>query len=146
MIKILFICHGNICRSPIAEFIMKKIVKDAGLEKEVSIASAATSSEEIGNDIYPKAKRKLLEKGIPFSRHYAKKMTAADYENFDIIVAMDGYNLSGIDRIVKDVDHKVIKLNERDVADPWYSDDFERAYREIYDGCMRLFEKIEAKI
>ncbi len=148
MIKILFICHGNICRSPMAEFIMKDMVKKAGLGGEFHIESAATSTEEIGNDIYPPAKRKLTEKGIPFSRRGARQMTRQDYAEYDYLVGMDSANIRNMRRIAGGDDEGKISLlldhsgSGRDVADPWYTGDFEATYRDVTEGCAALLKKI----
>ena len=128
MIKILFICHGNICRSVSAQYIMEDLAKKNGVELYVS--SAATSREEIGNDIYSPAKRKLKEKGVPFSRHYARQATMSD-------------NMRNLNRMFNnDPDHKIYKLLSRDVSDPWYTNDFETAYNDIYEGCKAWLEKL----
>lgn len=136
MTKVLFVCHGNICRSPMAEFIMKKMVKDAGKENEFEIASAATSTEEIGNDIYPPAKRTLNLHGIPFERRAARRITAEDYSCFDHIFVMDRNNLRNLERMFPGKNANVSLLmsltgNARDVADPWYTGDFEETYNDI---------------
>lgn len=142
MTKILFVCHGNICRSAMAEYIMKYLSKEAGIELEID--SAATSTEEIGNDIYPPAKRKLKEKGIPFSRHHARQVRMSDYSYFDYILCMDFYNLRGLmHRYHDDPDSKIYMLLDRAVADPWYTDDFETAYNDIYEGCQNWLEKVQ---
>ncbi len=147
VIKILFVCHGNICRSPMAEFIMKKMAEESGRD-DLFISSAATSTEEIwngiGNPIYPPAQEILRRKGIPFDDHRAVQMTRSDYDQYDRIIAMDRYNVRNILRITYgDPDHKICRLLEycgldRDVADPWYSGDFETAFRDIYMGCEAL--------
>ena len=141
MKRILFVCHGNICRSPMAEYIMKKIIKDHD-DDHIYVESKATSREEIGNDIYPYAKTKLREKGIPFDRHHARQVEASDYDRFDLIIGMDSYNIRNLERSFDDKDHKIRKLNTKDVSDPWYSGDFETAYQEIYDGCIRLYDEL----
>lgn len=142
MIKILFVCYGNICRSVSAEYIMKHLIQEKGL-KNFLISSAATSTEEIGNDIYPPAKRKLKEKGIPFSRHYARQVTMRDYLEYDYIIGMDSYNISNLKRMFdQDPQHKIYKLLPRDVSDPWYSGDFETAYQDIYEGCLQWIQKL----
>ena len=151
MTKILFVCHGNICRSPMAEFVMKKYVCEAGLEREFEIASAATSREEIGNPVYPPARRKLAEHGISCSGKYARQMTAADYQRYDYIIIMDRNNLRNIMRIIgSDPDKKVHMLMEyagqaRDVADPWYTGDFEATWRDVTEGCRALLTYIETR-
>lgn len=143
--KILFICHGNICRSPMAEFVMKELVKKSG-RTDIYIESAATSTEEIGNDIHPGTKRKLREEGIPFERRAARRMTAADYSRFDLIVGMDAENIRNILRITGgDPENKVHRLLEftdrvRDIADPWYTGDFDETFRDIDRGCRSILE------
>ncbi len=142
--KILFVCHGNICRSPMAEFIMKKMVSDAGRENDFEIASVATSTEEIGNDIYPPAKRCLQAHGIPVERRQARQITQADYDHFDQIYVMDRNNLRWLQMIgIHDTDHKVSLLMQLtgekwDVADPWYTDNFEKTYQDISKALPKL--------
>lgn len=149
MTRILFICHGNICRSPMAEYIMKALVKEQRLEKDFEIASAATSREEIGNFLYPPAQRKLREHGIPFGAHAARQMTRADYLYYDKIIAMEAYNLRNLRPMVgNDPDQKVSLLMDYtqrpgDVADPWYTDDFETAYQDILEGCQGLLKALK---
>ncbi len=148
MKKIMFVCHGNICRSPMAEFIMKKLVKEAGLQDEFCIASSATSTEEIwhgkGNPVYPPARRELQKHGISCDGKYAVQVQKSDYDRYDLFLVMDGNNLRNIGRIFgADPKHKVHKLLEfagrtDDVADPWYSDRFDIAYQDIYEGCEAL--------
>ena len=157
MIKILFICHGNICRSPMAEFVMKKLVSDAGLEKSFYISSCATSREEIwngiGNPIYPPAQRELKKRGVPFdASKRAVQLTAEDYKKYDYLIGMDGMNIRNIMRIIgSDPDGKVFRLmdfTERkgDVADPWYSNRFDTAFNDISEGCRCLLEKIKSQL
>ena len=140
MIKVLFICHGNICRSPMAEFVFKDMVKSAGIDNEFHIESAAVSSEESGNPVYPPAKKLLADKGISCSGKKAVKMCYGDYANYDYIIAMEQYNIDGIYRITGgDPDNKIhllLDYTERkgDIADPWYTDDFEAAYNDIHEG------------
>ena len=145
MIKLLFVCHGNICRSPMAEFIFKNLVQEKGLSDAYYVESAATSTEEIGNDMYPPAKRKLKEKGVPFSLRQARQVRYDEYEKWDYIIGMDKWNMQNLKRIFKtDPQEKVHSLlKNRDVADPWYTDDFERAYEDIYQGCTEWLERIQ---
>ena len=149
MIKILFVCHGNICRSPMAEFIMKDIVEKKGIADNFEIASCATSTEEIGNSVYPPAKKKLAEHNISCAGKTARQMTKEDYNYYDYIVAMDKYNLRNMTRFVgEDIDSKVSLLmsytnRPGDVADPWYTGDFETTYKDVYEGCMGLLKYIE---
>lgn len=148
MYKILFVCHGNICRSPMAEFVMKHLAEEAGRAGEFYIDSAAVSTEEIGNDIYPSAKRKLREKGVPFSSHSARQITMSDYQMFDYIVCMDKSNLRLLRwTIGDDTASKVSLLLDwadisRDVADPWYTGNFEQAYNDIMAGCKAMLLKL----
>ena len=148
MIKVLFVCHGNICRSPMAEFVMKDIVKKRGIAEKFEIASCATSTEEIGNSVYPPAKRKLAQHGISCDGKTARQMTLADYTHYDYIVAMDRYNLRNMARFVgEDKDKKVSLLKDYtsspgDVADPWYTGDFETTYQDVLAGCTGLLEYI----
>ena len=148
MHKILFVCHGNICRSPMAEFVMKKMVKDAGREAQFEIASAATSTEEIGNPVYPPARRILAEHGIGCVGKTARQMTRQDYDYFDQIIAMDRNNLRNLKRMFgEDTQHKISLLMDYthrpgDVADPWYTGDFETTWRDVWDGCEGLLKSI----
>ena len=148
MIKILFVCHGNICRSPMAEFVMKKLVADAGLSEQFEIASAATSTEEIGNPVYPPARRKLAEHGIGCEGKTARQMTHADYHYYDHIIAMDRNNLRNLKRMFgEDTEHKIRLLMDythrpSDVADPWYTGDFEATWRDVSEGCKGLLESL----
>ena len=143
MTGILFVCHGNICRSPMAEFVMRDMVRRAGLAQEIAVASAATSAEEIGNPVYPPARRKLLEHGIDPAGKRAVQLRAGDYENWDLLVGMDGANLRNMRRICGgDPQGKIRPLLERDVADPWYTGDFEAAWRDVNEGCRALLDLI----
>lgn len=145
--RILFVCHGNICRSPMAEFILKALVKARGLDGGYHIESAAVSDEEWGNPIYPPAKRCLTQHGVWFDPgKRARTVTAADYDSFDRIICMDAGNLRWLRRIIPDDPEKKIHLmmsytgNGRDVADPWYTGDFERTFQDILEGCEAMLE------
>lgn len=148
MVRILFVCHGNICRSPMAEFVMKDLVEKKGMADRFHIASCATSREELGNGVYPPAKRKLSENGISCTGKTARQMTKGDYDYFDYIVAMDSMNLRNMYQFVgEDKDKKVSLLMDftdtpGDVADPWYTDDFDTTWRDVNKGCKGLLEKI----
>ena len=146
MIRILFVCHGNICRSPMAEFVMKDLVEKAGLEGEFEIASSAVSTEELGNRVYPPARDMLAAHGISCKGKHAELLSRRDYDEYDLIVAMDRSNLRNIDRIIgSDPEGKVHLLleyaNRTDsVADPWYTGDFQTAFDDILEGCEALLE------
>ena len=146
--KIIFICHGNICRSPMAEFVMKKLVEEAGLGEQFEIASAATSTEEIGNPVYPPARRKLAEHGIRCDGKTARQMTRADYQHYDHIIAMDRNNLRNLKRMFgEDTERKISLLMDYthrpgDVADPWYTGDFEATWRDVSEGCRGLLKTL----
>ena len=148
MHKILFICHGNICRSPMAEFVMKQLVKQKGLENQFEIAPAATSTEEIGNPVYPPARRKLAEHGIRCDGKTARQMTNDDYQHYDHIIAMDHNNLRNLKRMFgEDTEHKISLLMDYthrpgDVSDPWYTGDFEATWRDVSEGCRKLLEAL----
>lgn len=147
MKKIMFLCHGNICRSPMAEYVMKDIVKKEGLENEFEITSGAVSDEEWFNPIYPPAQRKLREKGVPFGHHSAHKISKTEFDAQDIVIVMDRSNLRWLTRIVGDLQDKVHMMMEyagqsRDVADPWYTGDFEQTYQDVLAGCKGLLEQI----
>ena len=148
MVSILFVCHGNICRSPMAEFVMKRKVEERGLSAQFEIASAATSREEIGNPVYPPARRMLQAHGISCTGKTARQMTRADYEHYDYIIAMDRNNLRNMQRIVEqDIDGKISLLMDytdtpRDVADPWYTGDFQATWDDVQEGCEGLLERI----
>ena len=148
MKKILFVCHGNICRSPMAEFVMKDLVEKAGLADKFYIESAAASTEEIGNGVYPPAKRKLAQHGISCNGKTARQMTPSDYERFDLLIGMDKYNIEDmIDICGGDPEgkiHKVLDYTARkgDVADPWYTRDFDATWRDVTEGCGRLLESL----
>ncbi len=140
MIRICFVCLGNICRSPMAEFMMRDIVGKMGLEKEYVIASRGTSYEEEGNDLYPPAKEKLVEEGIPFTRHFATRLEKEDYDQFDYFYCMDQNNIRGASRILG-TNHKIYPLLDRDITDPWYSGDFTKTYLDLCEGIQRIIKK-----
>lgn len=143
-VRILFVCHGNICRSPMAEFIFRDLTARAGMQDRFVIASAATSREELGNPVYPPVRRMLESRGIDCTGKTARQVTAADYGNFDLLIGMDRANFRNLHRICNgDPEGKVHLLLEyagedREVADPWYNDDFETAWRDISAGCEGL--------
>ena len=148
MIKILFICHGNICRSPMAEFVFKNMVRQKNLQDLFLIESAATSSEAIGCDIHRGTKKILTEKNVPFSRRAARKITPSDYDKYDYLIGMDERNIWNMQRIfINDKDKKIYSLLDftsqpRDIADPWYTDNFEQTYEDIVEGCNCLLNHI----
>ena len=145
---VLFVCHGNICRSRMAEFVMKDLVRKAGLEDDFSIASAATSTEEIGNPVYPPARRKLAEHGIGCAGKTARQLRREDYDRFDLLIGMDGANLRNMRRICGgDPEGKLSLLldwagRSGDVADPWYTGDFEATWWDVLAGCQGLLDAL----
>ena len=147
MKKILFVCYGNICRSPMAEFVMKDLAKKAGAASQFYIESAATSREEIGNPVYPQARRKLAEHNISCEGHAARQMTRSDYDKYDLLIGMDSGNLRDMRRICGgDPDGKIYLLMDYtsrpgDVADPWYTGDFEATWQDVREGCCGLLNK-----
>ena len=147
MKKLLFVCHGNICRSPMAEFIMKWLVEKAGRSAEFEIASAATSTEEIGNPVYPPARRTLAEHGIACHGHAARQLRRSDYDHYDLLIGMDEWNLRNMQRMCGgDPDGKICLLMDftphpHSVADPWYTDDFEATWRDCLEGCQALLSQ-----
>ena len=149
MFKLLFVCHGNICRSPMAEFVMKDMVKKAGRERTFQIASAATSTEEIGNGVYPPARRKLAEHGIGCDGHAARQLTRRDYDEYDLLVGMDQANIRNMQRICggdpANKIHRLMDFTDRpgDVADPWYTGDFEATWQDVTEGCLALLAYID---
>ena len=148
MVSILFICHGNICRSTMAEFVMKDMLAKRGLADDVLVESAATTTEELGNDTYPGTKRVLDEHGIPYTPRHARQTTRTDYGKFDYIVGMDAENMGGMRHIYGgDPEGKLSLLMDwtgvsRDVADPWYTRDFETTFDDVDAGCIALCEHI----
>lgn len=149
MISILMICHGNICRSPMAEFVMKDLVKKANMETDFYIASAATSSEELGNPVHRGTRAKLAEHGISTAGKVAIKLTHEDYDEYDYLIGMDDWNMKNMSRILgEDSDQKMFKLlsfanRQDDIADPWYTGDFDTTYEDVLAGCSSLLKYIQ---
>ena len=145
---ILFVCHGNICRSTMAEYVMKELVRKVGREDEFYIDSAATSTEEIGNGVHYGTRRKLAEMGVPCGDHRARQVTWEDYRNFDLIIGMDSANIRNLHRMLKgDPEGKIRKMLDftprpGDVADPWYTGDFDATWRDVLEGCTNLLEQL----
>lgn len=145
MRKILFVCLGNICRSPMAEYVFKDIVEKNGQENNFYISSAATSTEEIGNDMHYGTKEKLLEHRVPFQKHKARQLTKEDYDKYDYIIGMETSNIVRIKSIIgKDTENKIYKLldftnEKKDIADPWYTGNFAKTYEEVLKGCKALY-------
>ena len=148
MIKILFICHGNICRSPMAEMVMKDMVKKAGIAGEFEIASAATSTEEIGNPVYPPARAELARHGIKCEQRGARQIMKRDYADYDLLIGMDSANIRNMNRMLGgDPDGKIHLLLEyagkrRDISDPWYSGNFAATYDDVVEGCAALLREL----
>lgn len=146
MIKVLFICHGNICRSPMAHYIFQKMVNDRGLSHKFRIDSAATSTEEIGNPVYPPARRELASHGISCAGHAARQVRSRDYHEFDYLLCAEQYNIRNLRWIIsKDPEGKIMRLLDfsdrpRDIDDPWYSGDFTTAYNDIVEGCEAFLD------
>ena len=139
MKKILFVCHGNICRSPMAEFVMKDMAAKAGAGERFVIDSAATSTEELGNPVYPPARRELAAHGVVCGPHTARQMTRADYDKYDLLIGMDSANIGKI--------HRLLDYTSRpgDVADPWYTGDFSATWRDVAEGCRGLLKAITSQ-
>jgi len=147
--RIIFVCHGNICRSPMAEFIFKDKIRSRGLNEQFYVESAAVSTEEIGNSIYPPAKRCLNAHGIPFdTSKTARQITRTDYDRFDLIILMDRMNLRWLKYIIPDDPAGKVRMmmsyagQDRDVADPWYTGDFETTYRDLVEATGKLLEDL----
>ncbi len=134
--SILFVCHGNICRSPVAEYILKYLTNN-----EYIIESRSTSRDEIGNDIYPNSKQTLIKHNIPFKSHKATQITKEDYDKFDLIVCFDENNITNLKKM--GFSDKAVKLLDNDIEDPWYTRNFEKVYNEIYSGCIKLLDNIK---
>ena len=149
MHRILFVCHGNICRSPMAEFVMKDLVRQAQLQDQFHIESAATSTEEIGNPVYPPARRNLSEHGIGCAGKTARQPTRSDYDRFDLLIGMDEWNIRNMTRMCGgDPEGKIIRLLDLtdrpgDVADPWYTGNFEATWRDVLCGCQALLKRLQ---
>ena len=145
MIKILFVCHGNICRSPMAEFMMKKFVRQAGLENDFTIASAATHDDELGNPVYPMARQELAKHGIGCPGHAARLIEKDDYDRFDLIIGMDDANMNDMLALFGDDPDGKLHLmmdytgKHRNVADPWYTRNFTATWKDLYAACTALF-------
>lgn len=149
MIKVIFVCHGNICRSPMAEFVFKDMVKKRGVADCFYIESAATSAEEIGNDMHYGSREKLRREGVPFERRRARQITRGDCEAFDYIIVMDSHNIRNLERAVgtkyREKTYRLLDFTARrgrDIADPWYTGDFEATYRDIVEGCEGLLSEL----
>ena len=147
MIKVLFLCHGNICRSPMAEFVLKDMVQKLGLTNQFKIASAATSTEEIGNPVHPGTKKKLAEHGISCAGKTAIQVKKQDYDNYDYLIAMDYYNIKNMARFFGSNKEKIYLLLEfvgssDSIADPWYTQDFEETYRDVVRGCKGFLKHL----
>ena len=142
MVKIMFICHGNICRSPMAEFVMKDLVKKAGISDRVHIASAAVSREEIGNPVYPPARRELQRHGIECHGHAAHQITLRELQEYDKVYYMDASNARYLKRLFGSDADKCQPLLDHDVADPWYTGDFTATWNDVLSGCQAILEEI----
>ena len=143
MIRICFVCLGNICRSPMAEVMMNSFLKEKGEESNYYITSRGTSSEEEGNDLYPPVKRILDLHGIEYNKHVAKRVVKEDYDKYDYFVCMEKSNIDFLFRIFQIKDYsKIILLLDRDISDPWYTRDFETTYQDIYEGILTLYKKL----
>ena len=146
MIKVLFVCHGNICRSPMAEFVMKELVRRAGRQNDFLIESAATSTEELGNDMHYGTRAKLTQEGIPFEHRAARQIRSIDYDRYDWLVAMDDENIYYMNRCWRaDPEGKIVRLlsfagKTRDIADPWYTGNFDQTYEDILEGCTAFLK------
>ena len=143
MTKILFVCHGNICRSPMAEFILKDMAQRAGVGQNFEVASAAVSREELGNPVYPPARRELAKHGISCAGKTARQVTPADYTDYDRIYYMDRSNARYLARMLPADPEKIRPLLDRDVADPWYTGDFSATWMDLVEGCSAILEEFK---
>ena len=141
MVKILFVCHGNICRSPMGEYVLKDMAEKAGVADRFEIASAAVSREEVGNPVYPPARREMAKHGIRCDGHVAHQITQKEYDCYDRIYYMDGSNLRWLKRLLPHDPEKIRPLLDHDVADPWYTGDFEETWRDVVEGCRKIMEE-----
>ena len=152
MIKVMCVCHGNICRSPMAEFVFRDMVQKEKLSDKIHVASSATSREEISNSVHYGTRKKLAEFGISTEGKYARQLTKTDYRDYDYIIAMDSQNIRNISRIIgRDTENKVCKLLDftnrgGDIADPWYTGNFDRTYEDVYEGCNELLKFITSRL
>lgn len=151
MIRVLFVCHGNICRSPMAEFVFKNLVKQSGHEKEFIIESAATSTESIGNGVHSGTRKILDNLGISYTGKISIQLSKNDYNEYDYLIGMDSYNIKNMQKMLgHDKEKKIYKLldftnNSRDISDPWYTGDFDKTYDDVYEGCVSLLKHIVSK-
>ena len=149
MIRIMFVCHGNICRSPLAELVLKDMLKKRGMEDKAQVCSRATSTEELGNPVYPPARAELAKHGISSDGKYSIQLRASDYNEQDLLIGMDSANIRNMHRILGgDPDGKIIKFmtfagEDRDVADPWFTGSFDVTYRDVISGCSKIIEYIK---